>query len=165
LIAVFAWRDAKVVVDPLGVGAELKAFADAWTWDDLTNDADAWVVDRLVGLSEYVSKLERALAEERRLDAAAIRSQLALGLADVAAVVNRITSSSENGLWETIADSGGEECRELLEQALAVGDEDLNVSARAAVALFRWLAHAADPLFQPAQREIVLHAGREPTRR
>ena len=156
-VAAFAWCDAEVVEDPLGVGAELKQVALDWTWDALGSEADSWAADRLVALAEYVPKLERALEESRCLDAAATRSHLALALAEVGAVVNRITARSENGLWETIADSGDERWRELLTRALAAGDEDVSTSAEATVELFRWLASAVEGTLQPAQRAVVEH--------
>jgi Nucleotidyltransferase domain len=157
-VSVFAWRDAEVVADPLGVGAELKQVARDWSWDALGSEADAWVADRLLALAEYVSKLARALEDGRYLDAAATRSHLALALAEVGAVVNRITSRSENGLWETIADSGDARWRELLARALAAGKEDVTTSGEAALQLFRWLASSIEPTLQPAQRAVMEYA-------
>jgi hypothetical protein len=157
-VAVFAWRDASIVEDRLAVAAELKAVADEWSWEKIDREADAWAADRLVGLSEYVSKLERALQDGRCLDAAAIRCELALGLAELGAVVHRITSQSENGLWETIAGSDGRDWRNMLERALAAGGEDLAASSEAAIALFASLARALEPTLQPPQRDVVAHA-------
>jgi hypothetical protein len=157
-VSVFAWRDATILHDPLGVAAELKAVAEAWTWEALDREADAWAADRLVGLSEYVSKLERALEDGRCLDAAATRCELAVGLVELAAVANRITSVSENGLWETVAASGNGEWRALLDRALGAGNEDLPTSVAALIELFASLARALQPTLQPAQREVVAHA-------
>jgi predicted nucleotidyltransferase len=159
-VAVFAWRDAVIVEDPIGVGAELKAVAEQWTWATVAREADAWIGDRMVELAEYASKLSRALEEGRRLDAAATRSQLALGLAGSGAVAHRVTARSQNGLWETIAESGDEEWHGLFERALGAGDEDVAASAEAALELFARLALEVDPILQPAQRQVLAHASK-----
>lgn len=110
LIAVFGWRDAVLLDDPTGVGAELQAEARAWSWEKIERKADAWAADQLVGLAEYLPKLMGALEEDRLLDAAAIRADLARRLGEVGAVVHRVTSESENGLWQAVAEAGGSEC-------------------------------------------------------
>ncbi|MDP8911402.1 MAG: nucleotidyltransferase domain-containing protein, partial [Actinomycetota bacterium] len=133
LVAVFGWRQAVVIADPSGIAAELKRDAEEWSWERVDRQADAWVCDELAGWIEYVQKLATSLERGRDLDACALRANTALRMAQVLAVHKRITSESENGLWETIADAGGPEWRAALEQALAKNGEDVRTSSTAAL--------------------------------
>jgi hypothetical protein len=158
VVAVLGWRDALVVHDPQGVAAELKREADEWSWQKIEREADLWVCDQLVGWAEYVMKLVRALRSGRELDAAALRAQTVLKLAELLAVRRRVVSPSENGLWATIADAGGEEWRAAEQRALGTSGEDVESSARAAVRLFELLAADVSELLDDRQREVIEHA-------
>jgi predicted nucleotidyltransferase len=157
LLTVRSLRDAVVLDDPTGVGAELQQEAREWTWDKIEREADAWVADKLVVWSEYLPKLSGALQAGRLMDAAALRAQLTVELAELFAVRRRLTEESENGFWETIADAGGPEWRRALEQALAP-DGDEARGAEAARELFRILADEVEPLLDERQRAVVDYA-------
>jgi predicted nucleotidyltransferase len=151
LLTVRAWRDGVVLEDPTGVGAELQREAGEWTWDKINREADAWVADKLVVWAEYLPKLAAALEAKRLLDAAAIRAELTLRLAELFAVRHRLTEESENGFWETVADAGGPEWRTALARAL---DSD----AAAVFELFELLTRHVEPLLDERQRAVVDYA-------
>jgi predicted nucleotidyltransferase len=154
-VSVSGWRDAVVVADPFGVAEELRREAREWNWDKIAGEADAWVCDQLVGWAEYVVKLVAAREAGRDLDAAALRAESAVKLAQLLAVRLRIETQSENGLWETIAEAGGDDYRAALAGSL-VGDNDAGLEA--AVRLFELLVDDVRPLLDDAQRAVVDHA-------
>lgn len=154
LLTVRAWRDAVVLDDPTGVGAELQREAREWSWDKLEHEADAWVADKLVVWAEYLPKLAAALQAGRLLDAAALRGQLAVQLAELFAVRRRLTEESENGFWETVADEGGPEWRTALEAALRGGNDD----SAAVIELYRLLVEEVTELFDDRQRAVIDYA-------
>ena len=156
-VAALGWRDAVIVDDPTGIGAELQREAREWSWEKLDREADSWVAEQLTGWAEYVQKLGAALESGRELDAAALRAQLAVRLCEVLAVHRRLTSESENGLWETIADAGGPEWRAALESAFGVKEGDPNDAAAGAVRMFALLVEDADRLLHDRQRAVVKH--------
>jgi predicted nucleotidyltransferase len=157
VLTVRALRDAVVLQDPTGIGAELQREAREWTWDKIEREADAWVADKLVLWSEYLPKLAGALEADRRMDAAAVRSQLTVRLAEILAVHRRLTEESENGFWETVADAGGPEWRAALERALAPNGDEA-AAASGAAELFRLLAEDVDALLDERQRAVVEYA-------
>ena len=163
-LAVAGWRSALILDDPYGIAAELQAEAREWTWDRISSEADAWVADKLVGWAEYVLKLGRALDSGRELDVCAIRSELALRLTELAAVLKRVVSESENGFWEAVADAGGPEWRDAQERAFAVAGEGPRDSAVAAMQLFELAAAESADLFDERQRSIVEHTLRSSER-
>lgn len=156
-VAALGWRDAVIIDDPTGIGAELQREAQDWTWEKLDREADSWVAEQLTGWAEYVQKLIGALDSGRELDAAALRSQLVIRLCEVLAVHRRLTSESENGLWETIADAGGPDWRAALESAFGVKGGDSREAAAGAMRLFAVLADDADRLLDERQRTVVRH--------
>jgi predicted nucleotidyltransferase len=157
LLTVRGLRDAIVLQDPTGIAAELQREAREWTWEKIEREADAWVADKLVVWAEYVPKLAAALKADRLMDAAAVRSQLTVRLAELLAVHRRLTEESENGFWETVAEAGGSEWGAALERALAP-DGDEAAGASAAFELFRLLAEDADSLLDKRQRAVVEYA-------
>jgi predicted nucleotidyltransferase len=156
LLAVRAWRDGVVLDDPTGVGAELQREAHDWTWERIDREADAWVAEKLVVWSEYARKLIGAVDDGRLLDAAAIRAQLTVQLAEIFAVHRRLSEESENGFWETVAEAGGQHWRSTLERALRNGD-DADATA-AAIDLVRILVTETEDLLDDRQRAVIDYA-------
>ncbi len=156
-VAALGWRDAVVIDDPQGIAAEIKRDAEAWSWERIDREADDWVAAQLTGWAEYAQKLAGALADDRELDAGAIRAELAVRLCNVLAVHRRLTSESENGLWETIADAGGPEWRTAQEQAFNVRGTDGRAAAAGAIEMFALLARDARRLLADRQRAVVDH--------
>jgi hypothetical protein len=157
-LAVSAWRDAVVIDDPHGLGVELQTQAREWRWEAIEAEADAWVVDKLVGWAEYVMKLAAAVEAGRELDARALAAEITLRVAEVCAVQSRLLAESENGLWEQIAIAGGPEWRRAQEQAFAAHGESAAEAATGAIRLFELAVGEADELFDEEQRELVEHA-------
>ena len=158
LLSVLAWRDALPIDDPSGIGAEIQREAREWSWRKIDKEADVWVADKLMVWAEYVHKIAKALEEGRELDACAIRSDLALRMAEAMAVHKRVSAQSENGLWETIAEAGGPEWRQAQERAFAKNGDDWRTSAGAALTLFALAAEEADELFDEREREVIRYA-------
>lgn len=156
VLTVRAWRDGKLIDDPTGVGAELRREARDWTWDRIEHEADSWVADKLVVWAEYLPKLTGALEAGRLLDAAALRAQLMVQLAELFAVRRRLVEESENGLWETIAEAGDAEWRSAVERALAPDDEA--DGAFAAITVFRLVADDVEQMLDDRQRSVVDYA-------
>jgi predicted nucleotidyltransferase len=157
ILTVRSWRDGLLIDDPSGVGAELQRDAREWTWEKIGREADAWVADKLVVWAEYVQKLAAATESDRPLDAAAIRGQLVVQLADILAVRRRLLEQSENGFWETVADAGGPEVRAALERALAIGVDE-RAAASGAIELFRLVAEDCRGSLDDRQRRVIGHA-------
>ncbi len=157
LLSVRAFREGVVLDDPTGVGAELQREAREWTWEKIEREADAWVADKLVVWSEYVQKLATALESGRLMDAAALRGQLMLQLAELFAVRRRLMEQSENGFWETVAEAGGGEWRKALERAAGL-DGDAAAAAAGAVEMFKLLVDDARDLLDERQQAVIEHA-------
>ena len=157
-LAAHGWGDAILVDDPVGVGAELQDEARAWSWDRIAAEADAVAADELVARAEYVRKLVDALEAGFELDAAALTADTALHLGHLAAIRRRVTSESENGLWEAIADAAPPDWAQALRQALRVDGEDVADAAKAAIRLFEAIAADVAPLLEEQQQAIVDHA-------
>jgi predicted nucleotidyltransferase len=158
IVSVCGWRDAVVIDDPVGVGAELQREAREWSWDRVASEADAYVADVLVGRAEWVHKLVSALRDERRLDAAAVAAETAIAVGRMIAINVRLVAQSENGLWPAIVDAAPPEWGEPLAQALRGGDEDLETAARAALLLYGRVARDLRDLFDENEWAIVEHA-------
>ena len=156
-VAALGWRNAVVVDDPHGVGAALKREAEDWSWEKIDGEANVWVAAQLTGWAEYVQKLCGALAHGRELDAGAIGALLAVRLCEVLAVHRRLTSESENGLWETIADAGGPEWRAAQERSFGVAGGTGRDAADGAVEMFSLLVADAGQLLDERQRGVVEH--------
>ena len=157
LLAVRAWRDGVLIDDPTGVGEELQREAREWTWEKIEREADAWVAEQLVAQAEYLPKLTGALEAGRRLDAAALRGQLTVQLAELFAVRRRLMEESENGFWETVAEAGGPDWHAALERALGVEGDEADAAA-GAVELFRMLSEDVHALLDDRQRDVIADA-------
>jgi len=158
VVSVAGWADALLVDDPVGVGAELQREAREWSWERIGAEADAHVIERVVGASEWARKLGGAIAADRRMDVAALTADLALRLGRLIAVHRRVNAQSENGLWDAIAEAAPAEWASDLRAALRAGDEPLDEAARAALRLFRAVADDVAELLDDRERAIVDHA-------
>ncbi len=152
------WRDACVLHDPEGLAASLVRRAREWTWEPLERRCDAWVAEQITGYAEEVHKLVCALGSGRRSTASVQRSLLAVRLAPVLAVHHRILYSTENRLWDLVADAMGEEWREAQFVALGLGGEGFEEGCAAASKLYGLAAAEASRLLDERQRRVVNHA-------
>lgn len=156
--AIPGWRRAKILHDPRGIAAKLKAEARAWSWARLGKRPDAWVAEELTGWAEEVHRLIGGLSLGRVQAAAVQRSVLALRLATVLAVRHRILYDSENRLWDLVAAEMGPRWRRAQAKALGVRRVGFLEGCDAALELFALAAEDVEPLLDHRQRAVVAHA-------
>ncbi|GAA2146068.1 nucleotidyltransferase domain-containing protein [Glycomyces algeriensis] len=140
VVAVGAWRRARLLHDPEGHLARLQARADSWTWDEIGAEADRWAAGELVGLAEEVHKTRGMLDRGRPRAAAANRAILALQLGYAMSVADRLVCDSENDLWDAVAAAEGPAWATAWDDAAGITGAGHEAGCRAALALYR---HAA----------------------
>ena len=152
------WRGAVILEDPDGVAAKLKARAEEWDWDEIASKADEWVAEQVTDYAEEVHTLIGNLDQDQMTGAAAIRSQLALHLAQFLSVHHRLLYETENELWDEVAKVMGPDyaARQLF--ALGVEDATLEESCNAALGLFVIAAKETMHLLNATQQAVVEHA-------
>jgi hypothetical protein len=153
------WRRTVILHDPTGTAAALRADAHAWDWDAVGDTAcDQHVAAGVTGLAEEVHKLVAALDRGRHWTAAVQRAVLALQLAGLMAVRDRILYETENDLWEMIAARMGELWSRAQGTAFGAGGEAFEDTCRAALLLYALAAREALPLLNVEQLAVVRHA-------
>jgi predicted nucleotidyltransferase len=152
------WRDAVILHDPQDNAATLKKRAEAWSWDEISKESDEWVAEQITEYAEEVHTLIGNLEQELLSGAAAIRSQLALHLAQYLAVHHRILYESENVLWEKVAEVMGDDYAVNQSLALGLTEGPFEKSSRAALDLFGAAAADTVDVLDDVQREVVAHA-------
>lgn len=152
------WKSAVILYDPNGVAAALQAEAKRWTWDRVAEKADEWVAREITAYAEEIHTLAGNLEDGKLAAAAAERSQLAMHLAHVLSVHQRIAYGSENDLWELVAQAMGGRYGELQSKALAEDAIDLGDSTGAAKQLFAIAAAEVRSLLDERQAAVVEHA-------
>ncbi|MDN3242790.1 nucleotidyltransferase domain-containing protein [Glycomyces tritici] len=140
VVAVGAWRRARLLHDPEGHLARLQARAHAWTWDLIGPGADHWAAGELVGLAEEVHKTRGMLERGRTRAAAANRAILVLQLGYAMSVANRLVCDTENDLWDAVAAAEGPAWAAAWDAAAGITPAGHEDGCRAALALYR---HAA----------------------
>lgn len=154
------WRTCVIVHDPDALAAQLKAEAEEWTWDRIAEKSDEWVAHEVTDYAEEVHTLIGNLDMDQLSGAAAIRSQLALHLAQVLSVHRRILYETENELWDRVAEEMGKEYAAAQELALGVKETSLKESCDATLELFGIAAAETRALLSATPKEIVAHACR-----
>jgi predicted nucleotidyltransferase len=152
------WRDAVILHDPNGIAEKLKARAEEWDWEEISKECDEWVAEQITEYAEEVHTLVGNLDQKQLSGAAAIRSQLALHLAQYLAVHRRILYESENVLWEKVAEAMGDEYARNQSVALGLEPVSLEDSCRAALDLFGVAAADSADLLDDTQRQVVAYA-------
>jgi Nucleotidyltransferase domain len=152
------WRTCVIVHDPDGLAAKLKAEAEQWSWEWIAEESDEWVAHKVTDYAEEVHTLIGNLDMNQLSGAAAIRSQLALHLAEFLSVHHRILYETENALWDRVAEKMGERYASAQELALGVSQAPLEKSCDATLELFGIAAADTAALLDDTQREIVVHA-------
>ncbi len=149
------WREAIILHDPDGIAVKLQREAVAWTWETIAKAADERVAEEIAGLAEEVHKLAGLLSVANAHGAAVQRSVIALQLAGLLALRHRILYSSENVLWDLVAERMGEPWASTQAAALSESGETLDASCRAALRLYALAAAEARPLLDRPQRAVV----------
>ncbi len=151
-------RTCVIIHDPQGLAAKLKEEAERWKWYLLEEESDEWVAHEITDYAEEVHTLVGNLDMNQLSGAAAVRSQLALHLAQVLSVHKRILYETENDLWDCVAEAMGELYAGAQELALGVKETSLKESCDATLELYGIAAAAARRLLSDTQRDVVAHA-------
>ena len=149
------WRIVRLLHDPSGVAARLRAEARRFRWAAIGPACDRWVADEIVRWAEEAIKLVRALAVGSRPTAAVQRNLLADALGFVMAIHRREFWDSENEFWERIGRRVGGRWARAQRAALGVSGAGFETSCRAALRLYALTAEAAAPCLTREQRKIV----------
>lgn len=158
--AVPAWRTARILSDPEGLLARVKATAEAWDWTRIAAEADRWAADGIVGLAEEVHKVCGMLDTGKVRAAAANRALLALQLPGLLAAADRILYRTENDLWDLVCEAEGEAWAIAWDAATGVMPTDPADACRAGLRLYLIAAGRLDHVFTAAQRPVVATACR-----
>ena len=105
--AVPGWRAARILRDPNGSAARLRSEALRFRWSSIRRARDRYLVDQLVGWSEEVMKLLRAMETGERETASVQRNVLANRMAFLEALRHEHLWGTENGLWEWVGRRSG----------------------------------------------------------
>ena len=152
------WRSSLILHDPQNVAAAIKAEAESWEWDSISAACDVWVADEITDYAEEVHTLIGNLDQKQLSGAAAIRSQLALHLAQVLSVHHRMLYESENDLWDRVAEKMGQRWGRLQSTALGLEGDSFIASWKAALELFTLAAATVEHLLDDRRAAIVTHA-------
>jgi predicted nucleotidyltransferase len=156
--AVPGWTSAIVLHDPEGLAAQLQRRAERWDFDDISKEADKWVGQEITELAEEIHTVLGNLLQNKPAAAAAERSQLAMGLAQLLSVHKRIPYESENDLWSLVAEAMGGDYADLQKRALAQDPIELKAGVDAVLEMFGRAAAETQSLLDQDQKEVVAHA-------
>jgi predicted nucleotidyltransferase len=153
-----ALRNARILHDPQDVAAGLKREAEAWTWDSLSRECDAWVAGEITGYAEEVHRLAGSLGRGNWSMAAVVRAVLAIHLAPVLSVHLRLFYNTENELWDGVSQALGEPWAGVQAAALGIGNESFAATCAAALQLYTLGAAEVRSLLDERQSAVVEHA-------
>lgn len=119
--AVPGMQQMQILSDPQGLLAGLKAEAEAFCWEPLTEKANAYVSYQLMHTVEEVYKILGGLEEQNPSKVIYATLGLGLGLASAMAVHKRLLIASENQYFELLYQTLGKESPWSRAHRLAVG--------------------------------------------
>jgi hypothetical protein len=134
--AVPGWRNAVLLYDPRGSGAELARTARSWSWEQVAESCDEWAAATLTQLGEEVHKLFNALEAGDETMAASRRNLLAGRVPLLLSVRHRILYDTEKALYSLVADALGDDYRQDQRAALAVDGQAFEETVRGALAMY-----------------------------
>lgn len=152
------WRSAIVVRDPNGSATRLRAQALRFRWTSVRRACDAYIVRQLVGWSEEVMKLLRALETGESETASVQRNLLANRMAFLRAVELEYLWGTENGLWERVGKRAGAAFRSAQRAALGTDGGTWRASCEGALRLYSLTARASLPRLRGEKRRLVVAA-------
>jgi hypothetical protein len=155
-----ALRGAYALYDPDGVAAQLRREAEAWSWDAIDEQCDAWVAEQITGYAEEVHRLVGNLRLGRVWAAAVVRCVLSFRMGMILAVHHRILYETENRLWDLVGEVMGDRWRPVQGTALGTGQESFQETCDAALELYALVGSEVKHLFDARQRDVVAHACR-----
>jgi len=154
------WRRALVVRDPNGLAATLRSEARTFRWRPVRRACADYIARQLVGWSEEVMKLLRAMETGERETASVQRNLLADRMAFLRSVELEYLWGTENGLWERVAARAGPAFRSAQRAALGTGGESWQESCEAALRLYSLTARANLEVLCGERRRLVVEACR-----
>jgi len=158
--AVPGWRVAKILRDPSGVASRLQWEARRFRWGPVRRARDAYLAEQLVGWSEEVAKLLRAMDTGEKETASVQRNLLANRMACLRAMQLELLGDTENGLWERVGRRAGPAFRAAQRAALGTDGGVWSESCEGALRLYAITARAALGVLRGEGRRIVLAACR-----
>jgi hypothetical protein len=153
-----AWRNAVIIHDPKGTARALKEDAGRWRWESLSRQTDRWVAEEITGWAEEVHRLIGNLQLGRTTAAAVQRSVLAIKMAPILVVHERILYDTENQLWTLVSARMGAKWAKLQSIALGEGNQSFEESCKAALQMFALVAQEVKHLLNRRQYLVVAHA-------
>ena len=153
--AVCAWRGARLLADPNGIGASLQHHAHGWSWDGIHIQAERAVANELTLLAEDVNRIVGLRLAGRLRAAAPIRWALIWPLVRSMAIHHRLFYESENDLWDLVASVMGPDWERDFDIAVGVerGAADLG-----ALSMYRQAVARGDRVLSSPQRAVVAAA-------
>ncbi|WP_431886579.1 nucleotidyltransferase domain-containing protein [Micromonospora wenchangensis] len=148
--AVPSWRTARILHDPDGVAASVRAQAQAWDWPLVQGRLEQWAAETVTGFAEEALKLMAAIRDRRDVAAAAQAQLIAVHLTPVMAAAHHELFTSENALWHGTA--GDPRWFEALARVLP---SEHWTAARGAVGLYLYAVDATYAWMSPAQRGVA----------
>ena len=158
--AVPGWRVARILRDPDGVAAQLKAEARRFRWSSIRRERDRYLAEQLVGWAEEVSKLLRAMERGERETASVQRNLLADHMAFLRLLPLERLWDTENGLWERAAEWAGPRFASAQRSALGTRTSGWRASCEGALRLYSLTASANLGVLRGEKRRIVADACR-----
>jgi predicted nucleotidyltransferase len=153
--AVPGWRIARILRDPRGLAARLKAEARRFRWSSLRRERDRYLADQLVAWAEEVAKLLRAMERGERETAAVQRNLLANRMAFLRLLPLERLWDTENGLWERAGSWAGRRFASAQRAALGTDGADWRESCEGALRLYALTARASLGVLRGDKRRIV----------
>jgi Nucleotidyltransferase domain len=154
--AVPGWLSARILRDPNGAAARLRAEARKFRWSSVRRACDAYIADQLVGWAQHVAKLLRAMETGERETASVQRGLIANRMALLRSLELEYLWGTENGLWERVARLAGPAFRSAQATALGTaGGGGWRESCEGALRLYSLTAGANLGLLRGENRRIV----------
>ena len=158
--AIPGWRNARILRDPSGLAAKLKAEARRFRWGPVRRARDRYVSKQLAELAEEVAKLLRAIGTGEKETASVQRNLLAHQMAFLRLLLLERLWETENGMWEDAAKRCGPEFRRIQRAAFGIDRGSWRASCEAALRLYSLTARASLPVLIGEKRRIVVAACR-----
>lgn len=153
ILAVPAWRRARILRDHGGEAHALQQEAINWSWERVP-DIDRSCAEDLTGYAEDAQKLRWALQVGDLTSAAIWRNVIAMRMAAILAVHYRLLLDREEDTWPAVSERMGEPWRTTQVAALGIG-VDFEHSCEAAISLARMTKMVIAPSMTDEQRAVV----------
>jgi hypothetical protein len=158
--AVPGWLTARILHDPNGTAAKLRAEARKFRWSSVRRVCDRYIIDQLVGWAQHVAKILRAMETGERETASVQRGLIANRMALLRSLDLEYLWGTENGLWERVGERAGPAFLSAQQAALGIHGESWREACEGALRLYSLTARANLKLLQGDNQRIVEEACR-----